>query len=263
MKRLKLNANEMKQIIADTLEQFSKGTRSVTITLDSLLKMSKPKDEDKPKVIVTEKAHKKMQALVKNTDKEIAWHGTVIRKDDMTFVIKDILVYPQKVTGATVDSDDDLYPLWLDELDDNTFNSIRMQGHSHVNMGTSPSAVDLTFYETLIPHIKDFYIFIILNKSGSMWINLYDLELNLVYETDDLNVKFVGHHYDEWSKKEIEEYVQSKYTQAGIGRTIPVKQSWRGNDNKTKTKTKAELEHEKMIDDYWKEYERQFSRGSY
>jgi hypothetical protein len=86
-------------------------------------------------------AYAKTLALVNMFSDEVAWHGSVTRTGKNEFIIEDIFVYPQEVTGSTVSTDQEGYSKWLYEFDDDTFNTIRMQGHSHVNMGVSPSHV--------------------------------------------------------------------------------------------------------------------------
>ena len=100
-------------------------------------------------VYFTEIAWEKMQTLIREFDKEVAWHGIAFRGDDPEkdeYTISDILVYPQEVTSATVTTDQNKYQTWLMDHEDDVFNNIRMQGHSHVNMSTSPSVVDACEY---------------------------------------------------------------------------------------------------------------------
>lgn len=144
----------------------------------------------------TEKSWLKMQALVREFDKEVAWHGTARRidsDDKDEYIIDDILVYPQEVTGATVTTDQTKYQNWLMSREDDVFNNLRMQGHSHVNMGTSPSGVDDSLYERLLNQLDDdmFYIFMIWNKRGEKTIKIYDLEKNVLFETADVSVQII------------------------------------------------------------------------
>ena len=210
MRRLKANPNDMKQLIADAIEQLQAGAKKITLNIEDLLTLPAVEHNDRPRVIITEDAYNKMKALVDNHTIEIAWHGIVSRLEIDKFIIEDILVYPQTASATTVESDDDLYPLWLDELDDNDFNNIRMQGHSHVNMGVTPSAVDTDFYETLIQHISDYYIFLIMNKKGAIWINLYDIGENVVYETKDINLIIEGFDYASWAEDQYDEDVHRR-----------------------------------------------------
>lgn len=147
-------------------------------------------------VFFTELAWLKMQTLVREFDKEVAWHGVVMRGTDETkdeYYISDILVYPQEVTGATVNTDQEKYQMWLMSHDDDVFNNIRMQGHSHVNMGVTPSGVDNTLYEKILAQLEDdmFYIFMIWNKRGEKTIKIYDLAKNIFFDTSDCTVKIL------------------------------------------------------------------------
>lgn len=149
------------------------------------------------KLRFTEAAYLKMTQLVMSFDKEVAWHGVAFRNEDRTkdeYFITDIHVYPQEVTGSTVNTDQAKYQEWLMAFDDDVFNNIRMQGHSHVNMATSPSSTDLTHQGKILSMMgdKDFYIFLIWNKRGEKTIKIYDFEKNVQFETEDVDVDIVN-----------------------------------------------------------------------
>lgn len=207
MRLIKPKPEDLIKLVTSSVDKLMAGTRKITLDINTLLKLDKPHKDSRPLVTISETANLKMKALVKATNKEIAWHGLVDQQAPLHYVIQDILVYPQEVTGTTVDSDDDLYPLWLDELEDEEFNSIRMQGHSHVNMGVIPSGTDLDFYETLTTHIKDYYIFIILNKNDKMYIELRDIKNNTLYEPEDIDVIIEGQDFTDWAEEQIKEYI--------------------------------------------------------
>lgn len=148
----------------------------------------------KATVYFTEMAWLKMQTLIREFDKEVAWHGVAYRGEDESkdeYYITDILVYPQEVTGATVNTDQEKYEMWLMMHEDDIFNNIRMQGHSHVNMGTSPSGVDTTHQEKILAQLEDnmFYIFMIWNKRGEKNIKIYDLAKNILFDGTDVTVE--------------------------------------------------------------------------
>jgi hypothetical protein len=103
------------------------------------------------------------------------------------YIITDILVYPQTVTGATANTDDTEYALWVNSVPDKDFNLMRGQGHSHVNMGVSPSSVDTNYYTDLLQTMrKGYYLFMITNKRGDMHLQLVDIDANKVYESTDI-----------------------------------------------------------------------------
>lgn len=147
------------------------------------------KDDDKATVLFTSLAYTKMIRLMMAFDSEVAWHGCGERIDNTTFLITDILVYPQTVTGATVDMDPEEYVKWLMENEgDERFYNIIMQGHSHVMMPTTPSTTDLTHQEDILNQLKGdgFYIFMIWNKKLENNMKIYDLANNVLYENKDI-----------------------------------------------------------------------------
>ena len=147
-------------------------------------------------VYYTRSAWAKQQALISGYDKEVAWHGVAKRGSDPEkdeYVISDIMVYPQEVTDANVTTDQAAYQTWLMDHDDEVFNNIRYQGHSHVNMGTTPSGVDDSWYERILDQLEDdmFYIFMVWNKRGEKTIRIYDLAKNVLFETADVTVTVI------------------------------------------------------------------------
>ena len=166
-----------------------------------------------------------MQILIREFNDEVAWHGIATRCEEKdTYLISDILVYPQEVTGTTVTTDQEKYQMWLMEQEDDIFNNIRMQGHSHVNMATSPSSVDLNLYESILDQLSGdmFYIFMIWNKSGSKTVKIYDLRENILFETSDVTVSIKDVGDMSGFLKEAKELVQKKtYTPTYGGNGYP------------------------------------------
>lgn len=146
-------------------------------------------------------AWQKMCALLKAFDKEVAWHGVCERVDgeETAYLVSDIVVYPQTVSGTTVEMDTGAYAMWLMENDeDERFTHLRMQGHSHVNMGTTPSSVDLTHQQEILDQLgdDDFYVFVIYNKKMEYNVKIYDLRDNVLYENADTDIKLWGADFD-------------------------------------------------------------------
>ena len=148
--------------------------------------------DDRATIVFSAVAFAKMTMLVQNFTSEVAWHGVAYRdeKKKNKFYITDILVYPQVVTGATVNTDQEAYQNWLYSYEDEVFNNIRMQGHSHVDFSTTPSGVDTAHQEKILSQIDDtmFYIFMIWNKKFERNIKIFDLANNTLYETSDIDV---------------------------------------------------------------------------
>jgi len=186
--------NTDKLVIRDALiEQIDKelkGTLSgdKTLTLKykiaDLFKLTKLPKYEPPLLSFTADAWLKMTQLVRHHTTEIAANG-VVEVTEQGYLITDILVYPQHVSGVTCESTDDYGP-WLFELPDDVFDKIRFQFHSHVNMSVTPSGVDEQHRENMISQIPDFYIFVIMNKRGEMNVQVYDKQKGVIFEDKDI-----------------------------------------------------------------------------
>lgn len=139
------------------------------------------------KLTIEEPAFTKMVFLVQKFGTEVGWHGFAERTL-FGYKISDITVYPQVATEATITTDQDQYERWGSEMPDDKFCRMRLHGHSHVNMGVSPSFVDEKHQQAIISDLcdDDFYIFVIMNKQGEIFIRIFDLAENTVYENDDV-----------------------------------------------------------------------------
>lgn len=173
----------------------------------------------------TDHAFLKMFTLVQSFDKEIAWHCVAERAEaENEYLISDVLVYPQTVTGVTVEMDMAEYAGWIERgimANDDRFFKLHAQGHSHVNMGTSPSGTDLQHQRGILEDLRPngFYVFMIWNKRGEHTLWIYDLEKNIVFEDKDITLE-IGENGNEFSEflKEAKELVRPAVTQyTGVG----------------------------------------------
>ena len=157
-------------------------------------------DDRKAKIHFTADAYEKMTKVIDAFSSEVAWHGFVERVGDMEFIVTDILVYPQMVTGATVNTDQEEYTKWLDTIDVEEFNKMHFQGHSHVYMATHPSSVDLGHQSEIIKQLKkdDFYIFMIWNKKREFTAKVYDMATNTLFDGSDVEVTYEPSPVDEF-----------------------------------------------------------------
>lgn len=183
MKKRLMNLNLKTSLVKDkVLEELNKLVNvsgdKLTLTVD--LTTLVPASAAEPKIYITSEAFIKMKVLVAKSMKEVAWHG-LVEKQDNQYVIYDCLVFPQEVTSATAEGIDGEYEQWLFTLPDDQFKDLRCHMHSHVNMGVTPSATDETYYDGLMTQVKDYYITVIINKSGAMTVRLYDVESNILW----------------------------------------------------------------------------------
>lgn len=190
MKQIKLDDDTINLLVEQFKNHISTNRFSTEKVNFSANISVKNKNIIKPTVIFDAKAYLKMLIYIDQTSTEIAWGGTVVR-DENEFYITDVFLYPQYLSGATVQTDQTEYTNWLETLDDDTINTLRFQGHSHVNFSPSPSGTDIQCYEDILKTLpkNDYYIFMIMNKSKQFNIFLYDLATNIIYDTTDINIK--------------------------------------------------------------------------
>lgn len=146
----------------------------------------------KARIYISEIAWMKITTLLREFGKEVAWHATAYRiPDGDEYFIKDVLVYPQTVTAATVDMDEEQYAKWLMDgvmAEDERFDHIRCQMHSHVNMGVFASGTDEQHQQEILGQLRDndFYIFMIWNKRLDSYMRIFDMEKNILFEKEDI-----------------------------------------------------------------------------
>ena len=185
-------------VLAEMREEFEKALKSAKL-VDGRFSFIKSFSSltDRATLLFTELAWLKMNALVDSFEKEVAWHCVAERwEGENEYIISDILVYPQTVTGVTVDMETEEYARWVENgiiSGDDRFFHLHGQGHSHVNMGVSPSGTDLEHQQTILHDVREdgFYIFMIWNKRADRSIWIYDLQKNKVFETKDITVKTI------------------------------------------------------------------------
>ena len=187
------NKNFIDKIIETLRKQLTESpvdieTERITLDLDT--------SDEKAELIFTPTAWIKMKALVEEFSTEVEWHGLVRRAAKNVFVIEDILNFAHEVTGATVTSDQEAYNKFIDSLPDEVFDKMKMHGHSHVNMGTTPSSTDMEYRKNVVnntgaptPEHDEFQIFVIWNKRDDHEAQIYDLTNNILYGVKDIIIK--------------------------------------------------------------------------
>ena len=194
MKPIFISPEQRTQAMDMFKDYITKLTKCPNGTIDFKTTLNMPVQTNVPKanIFFTQAAYLKTMLYVRDTNTEIAWHGSVTREKN-NFTIHDVYLYPQIVTGGTVNTVQAEYNKWVEELDDDTFNKMRLQGHSHVNFGATPSGTDREYYNSILNVLNktDFYIFMIINKSGNEYFEIYDLENNIIYENQDINVNIL------------------------------------------------------------------------
>ena len=214
MKRNRINSQD----IAQYIEQFKKELEKTRTASSPNVSINIPltiSNHEKARLVITQVAYEKMCALVNACDKEIAWHGTVTKKvqnkgkknETATYTIHDVFMFPQKVTSTTVQGVEQDYALWTAGLTDDVLNSMRLHGHSHVNMGVTPSGVDTAYQDDMLETLEDFYVFMILNKRKEYWVRIVDIEDNITYDTADINMLTGSVNINEWAAEQIKTHL--------------------------------------------------------
>lgn len=143
-------------------------------------------DRFAPKISININAMNKMKEYVRQSDLEIGWLGTSRRVGNV-FYIDDVFLFRQEVHATTTEiTTEGLNEFAMDLLYEENgveiWNNMKVWGHSHVNMTTSPSGQDDKQIEVFAENAEDFFIRIIANKSGDFRIDLYDFTTGVIYE---------------------------------------------------------------------------------
>lgn len=247
------------EMMKGLLDDFAHNLRSERV-LDGKITFTKTFDDTNQKATVcfTEIAWIKMQTLVQEFEKEVAWYGVARREKD-DYIIDDIVVYPQTVSSATVDLNTEEYATWMGENSgDDRFQHLRMQGHSHVNMSATASPTDIQHQKEIVSLLgcDDFYIFIILNKKQDKAIKIYDMQKNIVFDTSDITVKIIdnGIGLDSFlkdAKTVVKDatttYYQNNYNSYGYGGYYSGYNSYCNNNTAPTNKDDVKSESTKSI----------------
>lgn len=139
-----------------------------------------------PKISINLNAMNKMKEYVRQSDLEIGWLGTSRRVGNV-FYIDDVFLFRQEVHATTTEITTEglnefAMDLLYEENGEEIWNNMKVWGHSHVNMPTTPSGQDDKQIEVFAENAEDFFIRIIANKSGDFRIDLYDFTTGVIYE---------------------------------------------------------------------------------
>lgn len=258
MKKQLINLQPVKERIREKLlEKYDStlymNTSTVRVELDIKEILETYIEEQQvaePEVYITPDAYIKMRKLVDDNTTEIGWYGTVTQMPGLNaFVIDDILVYPQTVTGVTCEQDDDRIFEFEMSLTTEQVNHKRFHGHSHVNMGVTPSGVDEQFYTDLLTQVEDYFIIMVTNKKGDTYIRFYDVEHNIVYSNVPLNVLLVGGvDLGKWYDQQKENLSNKSYLSSGLS-------NFKGSTLETSKKTYTAEDQAKRYEELWDDFE--------
>lgn len=171
---------------------------------------------DVPEIQVSRQAFNDMLILVDEADGEIGWLGTV-KKEGNVYTIEEVFLLKQNASSATTQITVDGLAEYSQELltqPDGMDKLSRTQfwGHSHVNMGTSPSGQDESQMSLFKENGNEFYIRGILNKKGRMEFAFFDWKRNIrINDVPWKLVEAVDNSRREMLKKQIEDKVAPEH----------------------------------------------------
>ena len=145
-----------------------------------------------PKLIFPPKIFEELRYIVDQQEEEVGWLFTVDVNDDGDYVIGEVFVPPQEVHSTEADIEAQAYLDWynvLEEAGKNPAERLYGWGHSHVNMGVTPSAQDdqqfLEYGDTC-----PFFIRTIHNKKGEIRVDIAHFHENLLYSNCEWQVQY-------------------------------------------------------------------------
>lgn len=194
MKPIKLTQQEKDKYLQQFVDKFkkelenfvfNKNESSITVKtgIGEVLK-------DKILIIFSQEAYLRMQALVESYNTEVGWYGLCDRIDEKTFRVYDVKLCRQYVDGGKVDTEDEDTLEFFNSLSDDEADHMHFQAHSHVNMSTTASCIDLQNQADVVQNMGNsgFYIFQIWNKKGDINTYLYDIDNNTFYDRKDIDI---------------------------------------------------------------------------
>jgi hypothetical protein len=163
-----------------------------------------------PVVYFTAETMSKVRYLVQQCDDEAAWFGVVEEVNDNDFLVTQIFVPDQTVTGASVDIDGDAIAKMVHQHDIDSY-FLRYHGHSHVNMAVEPSGTDQAHILDYLENY-DWFIRSITNKKGDMRVDVFDKRVGYAFQNVTYGIWELL-QTEEWYAevdKEIEDKVKTK-----------------------------------------------------
>lgn len=194
MKPITLSQESKTELMKEMIGNFAMALENYEFNINetrfSYEKSFSVKAKDKIVIRFTPQAYLRCLEMVKTYTSEIGWYGLIKKLDDHVYQVYDIIVCNQKVSGGRVITDDDDMVEFYENLTDEQAEYLHFQAHSHVNMSTSPSSVDLENQASTVKNMggKGFYLFQIWNKSLDINSFLYDLDNNVFYDKNDIEV---------------------------------------------------------------------------
>lgn len=179
--------------------------------MKKMFKMS----NEKPKVLssalvptlqFTPVALGKMHKYTQSVDSEIGWMGVVKKEGAGLYTCTDVRLLHQEVHSVTTEITPDALIKYAQEYPDDVADTL-LWGHSHVEMGVSPSGQDDTQLYDMAENGCPYFFRVITNKRGDIGITFVDFAIR--YTVTDVPWQ-LAFDLTEDIDKEIKEKVKEK-----------------------------------------------------
>lgn len=172
---------------------------------------------DEPTLYFTPEAVRTMQAYIEECNEEVGWLGMVEKYDDEVYLCTEVHLLHQEVGPATTEITPEGLVKYAEEVGLERMDSIRLWGHSHVNMGVSPSGQDENQMELFENNGCEWFFRIIANKKGAMSVSFFNYVGNYIVDDIPWDVYYPVSVDLDVIKAEIADKVKKKtYTQPAV-----------------------------------------------
>lgn len=190
-----------------------------------------------PSVTISERAMAQMFIYTKEVQDEVGWLGTAF-KNGRDIHIEETFLFDQEVHATTTEITPEGLEKFAMELlstpeGASKWNDIKMWGHSHVNMGVTPSGQDDKQMEEFSRIGHDFFVRLICNKKGELRIDVYLYEDGLVFKdvpwkalnNENPTLKALEKQMEELKKQAVllQEHIQTVKDETVTGMEEPIK----------------------------------------
>lgn len=160
-----------------------------------------------PSVVIKPEAAQKMRVYIEEMTDEIGWLGTTSRSGNTIF-IEDCYLFRQEVHGTTTEITAEGLEEFGNEILQrpdgiDIWNSLKLWGHSHVTMPTSPSGQDDKQMEEFSTNGHDYFVRLIANKAGSIRIDVYEYDKGIEFHNVEWTIESEQNMYIYQNEMEI------------------------------------------------------------
>lgn len=138
-----------------------------------------------PHVVIMQHALDKMWTYVQECADEVGWMGSIEQRGNI-FILKDVYLFRQEVHSTTTEINaEGLNEFGMEILAQpdgmDLWNSVKLWGHSHVNMSISPSGQDNDQMQTFAGIGHDYFFRLIANKKKDLKIDMFNYAMATIY----------------------------------------------------------------------------------